>query len=59
MPSVFDMLFAVPMGSTAIGMSLPIMRLATLLTVPSPAATTTRSADFLSALCQPFSLEDW
>jgi hypothetical protein len=59
MPRVLDMLLAVPIGSTAMGTSRPIMRRATLLTVPSPAATTITSADFFNALCQPFSFEDW
>jgi hypothetical protein len=59
MPSVRETLFAVPIGSTVTGTFLPIIRRATLPMVPSPPATATRSASFLSALDQPFSFTDW
>jgi len=58
MPSVFEILLAVPIGNTAIGTSRPIRRRATLVTVPSPPAMATTSAGRLSAFSQPSSFAD-
>src|ERR1700756_4242106 len=57
-PTVLAMLLAVPIGKTAIGVRLPISRLATLPTVPSPPATATMSQFFLSAFFHFLSFDD-
>jgi hypothetical protein len=55
---VLAMLLAVPIGKMAIGVRLPISRLATLPTVPSPPATATMSQVFLSAFFHFLSFDD-
>jgi hypothetical protein len=57
-PKVQATLLAVPKGNIASGVELPINRLATLPTVPSPPATTTMSPGFFKILCHFFSFDD-
>ncbi len=59
MPSVREMLFAVPIGSTASGTFPPMIRRATFPIAPSPPATTIKSVSFFSAFDQPSSFTDW
>jgi hypothetical protein len=56
--NVVAMLLAVPIGKIAIGVRRPIIRLATLPTVPSPPATAMMSQDFFSAFFHFFSFVD-